>query len=67
MYHYTCLNPISRHGLDRFSGNYLATDRIEDADVVLVRSASMKEMKLPKRVAAVARAGAGVNNIPLDD
>ena len=67
MYHYTCLNPVSRMGLDRFSGSYLATDRLEDADVVLVRSASMHELELPDRVVAVARAGAGVNNIPLDE
>ena len=64
---YFCLNPISQVGLKNFEGNYQKTDRIEDADCVLVRSAVMHEMELPDKVLAVARAGAGVNNIPLAD
>ncbi|MGI6117527.1 MAG: phosphoglycerate dehydrogenase [Bilifractor sp.] len=66
MYHYLCLNPISKVGLDRFNGNYARTEKIDDADVILVRSAKMTDMDIPKDVVAIARAGAGVNNIPLD-
>ena len=61
-----CLNPISKTGLDLFSDQYEIVDKFEDADAALVRSASMHEMELPDSLMAVARAGAGVNNIPLD-
>lgn len=66
MYQYTCLNPISSMGLEQLPEDYVKTETIEDADAVLVRSASMHEMELPGKLKAVARAGAGVNNIPLD-
>ncbi|MDE7202876.1 MAG: phosphoglycerate dehydrogenase [Lachnospiraceae bacterium] len=66
MYQYKCLNPISDIGLSRFTENYQTTDDITKAEGVLVRSASMHEMDLPDTLLAVARAGAGVNNIPLD-
>ncbi len=66
MYRYNCLNPIAPVGLELFSGDYEKTERIEDAEAVLVRSASMHDMELPGTLAAVARAGAGVNNIPLE-
>ena len=66
MYQYYCLNPIAKVGLDNFTDNYTQTDAIEQAQGVLVRSASMHEMELPKELLCVARAGAGVNNIPLD-
>lgn len=66
MYQYHCLNPISSVGLDRFSDSYKKTDDITKAEGVLVRSASMHEMELPENLLAIARAGAGVNNIPLD-
>ncbi|MBR1865007.1 MAG: phosphoglycerate dehydrogenase [Lachnospiraceae bacterium] len=62
-----CLNPIAKCGLDLFSDNYEITDNMEGAEVVLVRSASMHELELPDSLAAIARAGAGVNNIPLED
>jgi D-3-phosphoglycerate dehydrogenase len=62
-----CLNPIAKVGLDKFSAEYEMVDRLEDADAVLVRSANMKEMELPKGLEAIARAGAGVNNIPLEE
>ena len=65
MFHYTCLNPISKVGLDYFSANYAATSSMENADAVLVRSADMHQIVLPENVKCVARAGAGVNNIPL--
>lgn len=66
MFQYTCLNPIAQTGLDGFSENYEKTEELNGADAILVRSAKMHEMELPKSVCAIARAGAGVNNIPLD-
>ena len=62
-----CLNPISKVGLSILPDTYQLTTDIEKADAVLVRSALMHEIKLNESVLAVARAGAGVNNIPLDD
>ncbi len=62
-----CLNPIAACGLDLFSDNYEVVDNIDGAQAVLVRSASMHDMDIPDSVVAVARAGAGVNNIPLDE
>ena len=67
MFRYTCLNPISQKGLDLFSADYTKVEKLEDADAVLVRSAKMIEMEIPKNVLAVGRAGAGVNNIPVSD
>lgn len=67
MYRYHCLNPISSVGLEHFPAKYESTDNMSDADAVLVRSANMHEMELPKNVVAIARAGAGVNNIPLEE
>ncbi|MCC8139080.1 MAG: phosphoglycerate dehydrogenase [Lachnospiraceae bacterium] len=66
MYQYHCLNPIAKVGLEKFDGNYARTEKIEEADAVLVRSAVMHDMELPERLCAIGRAGAGVNNIPLD-
>ena len=66
MYRYTCLNSISTVGLQRFSSNYEPTDTMENADAVLVRSADMHKLSIPDTLGCVARAGAGVNNIPLD-
>lgn len=66
MYKIHCLNPISKIGLERLTANYALTQDVNDAEGVLVRSASMHEMELPDQLLAVARAGAGVNNIPLE-
>lgn len=66
MFKYKCLNPISYVGTDFFTREYEETQEIEDADAILVRSAGMHDMELPKNVKVIARAGAGVNNIPLD-
>ena len=66
MYKYACLNPIADVGLDLFSDKYEKVSDIKEADAALVRSASMHDMELGDSVLAVARAGAGVNNIPLD-
>lgn len=66
MYKVHCLNNISAKGLDLLTDEYTLTDNVEEADVILVRSANMHEMDIPQNLKAVARAGAGVNNIPLD-
>ena len=66
MYQYHCLNQISDVGIQEFSEEYVPVSRVEDADAVLVRSASMHEMEFGGRLKAIARAGAGVNNIPLE-
>ncbi len=65
-YKYHCLNPIAACGLDNYTADYTKTDDVNEADAILVRSAVMHEMELPAALKAVARAGAGVNNIPLD-
>lgn len=61
-----CLNPIAACGLDMLGGNYEITENTNEAEAILVRSAGMHDMDLPESLLAVARAGAGVNNIPLD-
>ncbi len=66
MYKYHCLNPIAQVGLDIFSKDYAKTDNFAEAQGILVRSAAMHDMELSDNLLAVARAGAGVNNIPLD-
>lgn len=63
---YNCLNPISPIGLKIFSDDYNKTENVDDADVILVRSAAMHDMEFGSKLKAIARAGAGVNNIPLD-
>lgn len=62
---YTCLNPIAACGLDLFTDDYERTEELAEADAVLVRSAAMHDLDLPENMLAIARAGAGVNNIPL--
>lgn len=66
MFQYNCLNPISAVGLENFTADYEKTEDVNEAEGILVRSASMHEMELPENLLAIARAGAGVNNIPLD-
>ena len=61
-----CLNKISKVGLGVLPSNYKVVEELDGSDAVLVRSAAMHEMDLPESVKCVARAGAGVNNIPLD-
>lgn len=62
-----CLNAISKYGTDMLTGDYQLVEELNDSDGVLVRSASMNEMEFPESLKAIARAGAGVNNIPLDE
>lgn len=66
MFKYHCLNPISAVGMNKLDENYVKTENADEADVILVRSAKMHEMEFGKNLKAIARAGAGVNNIPLD-
>ena len=65
MYQFHCLNPIASKGLDIFDENYRKSDTMEDCNAILVRSAKMHDMQLPSSVPVIARAGAGVNNIPV--
>ncbi len=66
MFKYHCLNPIADIGLNQFSNEYVAIDKMENVDAVLVRSAAMHDLQFDKELKVIARAGAGVNNIPLD-
>ena len=66
MFQINCLNPISKIGLDNLTTDYRINENVNEADGILVRSAAMHDMDLPKSLLAVARAGAGTNNIPLD-
>ena len=66
MYKYKCMNPIAKIGLNNFTDEYQTVDNVDDAEGILVRSANMLEMEFSDNLLAIARAGAGVNNIPLD-
>jgi len=66
-YKYNCLNPIAAVGLDNLDEKYVRTEKFEEADAVFVRSAKMDELVPGANLLAVARAGAGVNNIPHAD
>ena len=59
------LNKISQQGTALWTENFALTDDVEKADGIVLRSANMHDMEMPKNLLAVARAGAGVNNIPL--
>ena len=64
MFQYKCLNPISACGTSLFTEEYKQVEELQEADAVLVRSAAMHDMQDVPNLLAVARAGAGVNNIP---
>ena len=66
MIKYSCLNPIADIGINKFTDQYKKTEDVKEAEVILVRSAGMHEMEFSDNLKAIARAGAGVNNIPLD-
>ena len=66
MYKYKSMNPIAKIGLNNFTDEYQTVDNVDDAEGILVRSANMLEMEFSDNLLAIARAGAGVNNIPLD-
>ena len=63
-YKYNCLNPIAQVGLSGLDDKYERTEKFEEADAVFVRSAKMDELVPGENLLAIARAGAGVNNIP---
>lgn len=63
---YKCLNPIAMVGLKLFNDTYEKIEETDEADAILVRSAAMHDMEFSNNLKAIARAGAGVNNIPLD-
>lgn len=66
MYQYYCLNPIAEVGLNQFDEAYAKAADVKEADAVLVRSAAMHDMEFGEQLKVIARAGAGVNNIPLE-
>ena len=66
MFNIQTKNKISSIGLDRFNENYFIADEMENPDAIILRSASLHEMEFPTTLKAIARAGAGVNNIPVD-
>lgn len=66
MYNVLTLNKISKVGLGRLTDNYTVADDMANPDAILLRSFKMHDMELPASLKAVARCGAGVNNIPLD-
>ena len=67
MYNIKTLNKISEKGLKYFSDSkYTVSDSVENPDAIILRSFSMHDMELPESLLAVGRAGAGVNNIPID-
>ena len=66
MFKVNCLNKISPVGMANLTDNYTVTENFDEADIALVRSAAMHEMQFPASLKCIARAGAGVNNIPLD-
>lgn len=65
-YNIKTLNKISKQGLGKFEENYSVSDEAENPDAILLRSASMHEMEPPASLLSIARAGAGVNNIPIE-
>ncbi|MDP4126662.1 MAG: 3-phosphoglycerate dehydrogenase, partial [Bacillota bacterium] len=66
MYKINCINKIANVGLDLLTANYEKVDTFNEANAILVRSSSLHDVELPPTIEAIARAGAGVNNIPLD-
>lgn len=66
MFKINCLNNIANVGLNLFTDDYEMVDKFNEANAVLVRSSSIHELELPRSLDAIARAGAGVNNIPLE-
>lgn len=66
MYKVHCINNIAKVGTDALGENFTLTDDAANADAIMVRSANLHEMSFSPSLLAIARAGAGVNNIPLD-
>ena len=66
MYKIKTYNKISKIGLDFFDDKYTIGEEVENADGAIVRSASLHEVEFPATLKAIARAGAGTNNIPIE-
>lgn len=66
MYKIHCMNNIAKVGTDKLGSKYVLTENLEEADAIMVRSAKLHDTQFPKNLIAISRAGAGVNNIPLD-
>ena len=66
MYKIQTLNKIAKVGLNIFDEKYTCVDEVENPDGIILRSFNMHEMELPASLSAIARAGAGVNNIPIE-
>ena len=66
MYNIHYMNNIAKVGTDRLAEGYRFVDDLDEADAIMVRSANLLELSFPTRLLAIARAGAGVNNIPLE-
>jgi D-3-phosphoglycerate dehydrogenase len=66
MFKINCQNPISQYGLEEFTDQYQMSEDVQEANGILVRSAVMHDMELSESLLAIARAGAGYNNIPVD-
>ena len=66
IYQIKTINKISKKGLDKFGADYLISNEVEEPDAILVRSASMHDMDFPASLHCISRAGAGVNNIPVE-
>ena len=67
MYYIKTLNKIAEAGLSKFDAAKYTVGDTETPDAIMVRSASMHDMEMPESLLAIARAGAGVNNIPVKD
>lgn len=67
MFNIQTLNKISKYGTDNFdTAKYNIADEVQNPDAIMVRSAAMHDMEFAPNLLAIARAGAGVNNIPVD-
>ncbi len=66
MYQVHCLNNIAKVGTDELGEGFTLSDQLKGTDAIMVRSASLHEVDLPRDLLAIARAGAGVNNIPIE-
>ncbi|MBQ3268109.1 MAG: 3-phosphoglycerate dehydrogenase, partial [Atopobiaceae bacterium] len=66
MYKVNCMNVIAKVGTDQLGENYQIVDSLDEADIAMVRSAKLHDTQFPPSLLAIGRAGAGVNNIPLD-
>ena len=67
MYKYFCIDRISEEGISLFTDDYMPADTMEEADILFVRSTDLHNVKIPEKVKVIARAGSGINNLPLKE